>query len=109
MAPYVTLLPCLVRTAFTFSISWVASYSSPLSWWSTSLAIIPPPDHDHGLEGEVLLIVVDEPGRTLGDVVQTEGEEDEEDAGDEAEPVPGQGATHDVAADDPKSRHHLGN
>ena len=47
------------------------------------------PDHGHGLESEVLLLVVDEPGRALRDVVEAEGEENEEDAGDETQPVPG--------------------
>ena len=47
------------------------------------------PDHGHRLESEVLLLVVDEPGRALRDVVEAEGEEDEEDAGDETQPVPG--------------------
>ena len=67
-----------------------------------------PPGHSHGLERKVFFLVVDEPGRALGDVVEAEGEEDEEDAGDEAQPVPGEGATHDVAADDAQGGHHLG-
>ena len=65
------------------------------------------PDHGHRLEGEVLLLVVDEPGRALRDVVEAEGEENEEDAGDETQPVPGKGATHDVAADNSQGGHHL--
>ena len=65
------------------------------------------PDHGHRLEGEVLLLVVDEPGRALRDVVEAEGEENEEDAGDEAQPVPGKGAAHDVAANDSQGGHHL--
>ena len=66
-----------------------------------------PPGHSHGLERKVFFLVVYEPGRALGDVVEAEGEEDEEDAGDEAQPVPGEGATHDVAADDAQGGHHL--
>ena len=65
------------------------------------------PDHGHRLEGEVLLLVVDEPGRALRDVVEAEGEENEEDAGDETQPVPGKGATHDVATDNSQGSHHL--
>ena len=67
-----------------------------------------PPGHSHGLERKVFFLVVDEPGRALGDVVEAEGEEDEEDAGDEAEPVPGEGAAHDVAANNAEGGHHLG-
>ena len=66
-----------------------------------------PPGHSHGLERKVFFLVVDEPGRALGDVVEAEGEEDEEDAGDEAQPVPGEGAAHDVTADDAQGGHHL--
>ena len=66
-----------------------------------------PPGHGHGLEREVFFLIVDEPGRALGDVVEAEGEEDEEDAGDETEPVPGEGAAHDVTADDAQGSHHL--
>ena len=66
-----------------------------------------PPGHSHGLERKVFFLVVYEPGRALRDVVEAEGEEDEEDAGDEAQPVPGEGATHDVAADDAQGGHHL--
>ena len=65
------------------------------------------PGHGHGLEREIFFLVVDKPGRALGDVVEAEGEEDEEDAGDEAQPVPGEGAAHDVAADDAQGGHHL--
>ena len=66
-----------------------------------------PPGHGHGLEREVFFLIVDEPGGALRDVVEAEGEEDEEDAGDEAEPVPGEGAAHDVAADNAQGCHHL--
>ena len=65
------------------------------------------PGHSHRLERKVFFLIVDQPGWTLGDVVEADGEQDEEDAGDEAEPVPGEGATHDVTADDAKSGHHL--
>lgn len=71
--------------------------------------VLLPADLGHGLEGEVLLVVVDQPRRALRDVVQTEGEGDEEDEGSEAEPVPGHGAPHDVADDNAEGRHHLDN
>ena len=90
------------------SISSEASYSSPLrfsGYTGTGRGRLP--DHGHGLEGKVLFLIVDEPGRALGDVVEAEGEEDEEDAGDEAQPVPGEGAAHDVTADDAQGGHHL--
>ena len=64
-------------------------------------------DLRHRLESKVLLVVVHQPGGALGDVVEPEGEGDKEDEGSEAQPVPGQGSTHDVASDDAQGCHNL--
>ena len=66
------------------------------------------PDLRHGPEGEILLLIVDQPGRALRDVVQTEHEGDQKDEGREAQPVPGEAAAHEVADDDAEGGHHLG-
>ena len=66
------------------------------------------PDLRHRPEGEVLLVVVDQPGGTLRYVVEAEGEGDEEDEGGQTEPVPGEAPAHEVADDDAEGRHHLG-
>ena len=58
------------------------------------------PDLRHGPEGEVLLLIVDQPGRALRDVVKPEHEGDQEDEGRETQPVPGEAAAHEVADDD---------
>ena len=64
-------------------------------------------DLRHGLESEILLIVVHKPGRTLGYVVEAESEGNQEDQSPKAEPVPGEGAPHDVAGDDAHGCHNL--
>ena len=66
------------------------------------------PDLRHRPEGEVLLVVVDQPGGTLRYVVEAKGEGDEEDEGGQTEPVPGEAPAHEVADDDAEGRHHLG-
>ena len=66
------------------------------------------PDCGHWLEGEILFLVVHEPGRALRDVIEPEHEGDEEDEGSEAEPVPGEAAAHQVADEDAQGGHHLG-
>ena len=73
----------------------------------TGRIVLLPANLRHRLESKVLLVVVDQPGGALGDVVEAEGEGDKEDEGAQAEPVPGQGSTHDVASDDAQGRHNL--
>ena len=66
------------------------------------------PDLWHWPEGEILLLVVHQPWRTLRDVIQTKHEGDQEDEGRQAQPVPGEAAAHEVADDDAQGGHHLG-
>ena len=61
----------------------------------------------HGSEGEIFLIIVDQPGWTLRYVVETEGEWNQEDESSQTQPVPGETATHEVADEDTESCHDL--
>ena len=69
--------------------------------------VLLPTDLRHGLESEVLLLIVDQPGGALRDVVEPKGEGDKEDESSKAEPVPGQRSTHDVASDNAQGCHNL--
>ena len=73
----------------------------------TGSIVFLPTNLRHGLESKVLLVVVHQPGGALGDVVEAEGEGDEEDEGSKAEPIPGQGSTHNVASDNAQGCHNL--
>ena len=50
--------------------------------------VLLPTDDDHRLVGQVLLVVVDEPGRTFGNEIKSESERKEKEAGGQSEPVP---------------------
>ena len=89
-------------------IVWQNCLLSGLSSVYLNIIVSISPDLRHGPEGEVLLLVVDQPGRGLGDVVEAEHEGDEEDEGREAQPVPGEAAAHGVADDDAEGGHDLG-
>ena len=73
----------------------------------TGSIVLLPANLRHGLESKVLLVVVHQPGGALGYVVEAKGEGDEEDEGSKAQPVPGQGPTHDVASDNAQGCHNL--
>ena len=83
------------------------NFDNFLPFWSLPMLPNSLPDLCHGPEGQVLLFVVDEPRRALGDVVQAEGEGHQEHAGGEAQPVPRQGPAHHVAAHYAQGCHHL--
>ena len=91
---------CRITLTFICLISFVASYSSPLThcevsfkWFENKITMqryIKPkkcnwcyylPDLRHRPEGEVLLLVVDQPRRALWDVVKPKHEGDQEDEG----------------------------
>ena len=56
-------------------------------------------DDKHGFVGEVLFVVVDQPGRTFRNEIEAESERKEEEARGQREPVPLEAAAHDVATE----------